>query len=76
MVSPSPNQTVKGTVPITWRMFDDEQQVIQYSIKLYDRATCETTFGDIATSNSGSSNANQNNQISWNTKVTSRIPKI
>jgi len=72
VASPTPNQRVKGTVPISWRMFDDEQQVIQYSIKLYDRATCKTNYyGDIVVSQNGSSNANTNNQTNWNTKVTS-----
>lgn len=75
--SPSANQTVKGNININWRMFDNQQQVIQYSIKLFDRASCKDTYyGDIATSSNGVSNAQQDNQILWDTKTTSTTSNL
>lgn len=71
VVTPSPNQKVAGTVNITWYMFDNNQNVIPYKINLYDASTCRTTnFGQINSTNNGTSSSTQLNSYSWNTRST------
>jgi len=69
--TPTPNQKVAGTVNVSWRMYDNNQSIIPYSVKLFDGATCKTTFyGNINANGSGLSSQTQDNTISWNTKTT------
>ncbi|MFS8131198.1 MAG: hypothetical protein ACMG57_04420 [Candidatus Dojkabacteria bacterium] len=71
VITPSANQKVAGSINITWYMFDNNQNVIPYKINLYDASTCRTTnFGQINSTNNGTSSTTQLNTYSWNTRST------
>lgn len=68
---PAPNQKVSGSSQITWRMYDDDQSVVQYTAKLFDAATCKSTSYGIINSNlNGLSSNTQDNRLNWNTSAT------
>src|SRR5689334_3439250 len=69
--APLANQKVSGTINISWRMYDNEQALIPYTATLWDPGSCKTTnFGNINSNNNASSNASQDNVLSWNTTAT------
>lgn len=69
--APAANQKVSGTINISWRMWDDDQSIIQYTAKLYDPGTCESVnYGTINSNMNGSSNKNADNNLAWNTNNT------
>jgi len=69
--SPTANQRVSGTTNIVWRMYDNDQQVIPYSARIWDSDTCKTTnYGNINPNNNGVSSQAQDNVLQWNTKTT------
>ena len=68
---PIPNSRIKGTVNIVWKMYDNDQNVIPYTINLFDSQTCNVTdYGRINQNPNGVSSTTQNNVVSWNTKST------
>jgi hypothetical protein len=71
VVNPTPNQKVKGTIPVSFRMYDDEQTTIAYTATLFDFNSCKnTSYGSITASQSGASNKTQNTIIGWDTRRT------
>lgn len=78
VINPAPNSKVKGTINIVWKMYDNDQNVIPYTIHLYDAQTCNVTnYGQINSNPNGISSSTQDNVLSWNTKTTltnSNIP--
>jgi hypothetical protein len=71
VVNPTPNQKVKGTIPVSFRMYDDEQTTIAYTATLFDFSSCkDTSYGSITASQSGASNKTQNTIIGWDTRRT------
>lgn len=75
--SPAANATVKGTINVVWKMYDDAQNVIPYTANIYDAQTCnQTNFGSISSNSNGVSSRDQYNSISWNTKTTLTNPNI
>jgi flagellar basal body-associated protein FliL len=74
---PGPNAKIRGSVNIVWRMFDNSQSVIPYTIKLYDAATCNSTnFGQINSNTNGTSSQTQDNIVTWNTRITSTTSNL
>ncbi len=77
ITSPIPNQSVKGSISVSWRMYDDEQESIQYSAKVYDRETCETTnYGNITSNSNGLSSKTADNVLIWDTRSTDTNPNL
>ena len=69
---PKANQRVNGTTVLSWRMYDNDQTTIPYTIKLYDQATCKDSyFGDIVTNANTNSNATTDTTTVWDTHSTS-----
>ncbi len=68
---PTPNQKVKGIINVSWRMYDNNQNNIQYNAWLFDYASCkDVNYGSINSATSGISSATQDNVIQWNTNGT------
>jgi hypothetical protein len=77
IVAPSPNQTVSGTIQIRVRAFDDDQSNIQFTSRLFDRATChDQPFGSVTSLSQIPSNSSQTYSFNWNTTRTTNISSI
>lgn len=77
ITSPQANQSVKGSISVSWRMYDDAQESIQYTAKVYDRETCETTnYGDITTTSNGLSSQTSDNVLIWDTRSTASTASL
>lgn len=75
--SPGPNQKVSGTINISWRMFDNQQSSIQYSVNLLDGATCKNVnYGALNSSSIGTSSSTKDNVLQWNTTTTLTNPNL
>jgi len=71
VTAPLPNTKVNGISNISWRIYDNNQSTVPYSIKLYDQATCKDAyFGDIVTNGNANSNSTADNTYSWDTHST------
>ncbi|MDQ6985447.1 MAG: hypothetical protein Q9M91_08890 [Candidatus Dojkabacteria bacterium] len=72
--APAASGTVKGNIDIRWRMYDDEQESIPISVRLYDSVSCENTFyGNVTNQTYGNSSQQVSNSISWNTTQTTTL---
>lgn len=77
VISPSANQKVKGIIDVNFRMFDNNQNIINFSTELWDGATCRTNnFGSITSMQSAVSNILQTTNFSWNTKSTNSTSSL
>lgn len=77
VVAPGPNSRVSGVVNVSWYMYDNNQNVIPYTVNLFDPATCETNnYGQINSSPTGVSSQTQLNTIQWNTRTTSSTSNL
>lgn len=74
LISPSPNSTVKDSIQVRFGIFDDEQSVINYEVRLFDYATCNTqSFGHIILPPLPNPNSAKQVSFLWNTKSTQSI---
>jgi hypothetical protein len=65
---PRANTRIRGTVNISFILYDDSQAQVPYTIDLYDAQTCNVTrFGQIANS-TANSNPNQRQSIPWDSR--------
>jgi len=77
IVNPKPNQMISNPIDIVWKMFDNDQNGIKYSIKIFDRLECgRVDFGSINETTIGISSLTTENKIKWNGKTTSKISEL
>ncbi len=70
--APTNNEIVKDIFNVSWKLYDDDQEEIQYSARLFDAQTCSNTnLGSITKNSKAQSSKDENSIIQWNTSSTS-----
>jgi len=68
---------ISSPIDIVWKMFDNDQNGIKYSIKIFDRLECgRIDFGSINETTIAISSLTTENKIKWNGKTTSKISEL
>lgn len=69
--TPAPDTYVKGTVPVTFRLYDDDQSDIELQANVYDPGSCNSiNYGRIGNAITYRSNPSMSNTFLWDTTKT------
>ncbi len=67
VISPEPNKNIKGQTEIRFKVFDNNQPTINYTLKLFDPLTCEDSYyGQVNTNLTTASSSDLDTIIKWN----------
>lgn len=77
VITPVPNSTVSGIRDVSLSVFDDDQESVQFSARLFDENTCFTdSFGNISTETALTSSSLETANLEWNTGVTQSVSPL